>query len=152
MVNTTWYYELCQEDAAHRLMPAAKLFLKKGVDTIPKTCYHELCQGGTNLLNHKTKEGIEMIEIYGIELEESGDKKLMDLFAHAFRKYQHSVQNIVWSKEHYVALQAEEIFFRGQVTALGAALNMDSALLERVMNKTVSVAYRDYRALMGKRS
>ena len=93
-----------------------------------------------------------MIEIYGIELEESGDKKLMGLFAHAFRKYQHSVQDAVWSKEQDEVLQKEIIFFKGQVTALGAALNMDSDLLGRVMDKTISVAFRDYRALMGKRS
>lgn len=93
-----------------------------------------------------------MIEIYGIEIEESGDKKLMSLFAHAFRKYQHIVQDIVWSKEQDVFLQKEMMFFNGQVTALGAALEMDSDILESVMSKTISVAFRDYRALMGKRS
>ena len=92
-----------------------------------------------------------MIEIYGIELEESGDKKLMGLFAHAFRKYQHSVQDIVWSKEQDVFLSRKMAFLEGQVTALAAALDMDSDILDRVLNKTVSVAFRDYEALMGKR-
>ena len=93
-----------------------------------------------------------MIEIYGIELKESGDKKLMDLFAHAFRQYQHSVQDIVWAKGKDVVLQRNMAFFNGQVSALGAALNMDRELVEYVMDKTVSIACRDHAALMGKRS